>query len=184
MERANGFRPQYVEAAIAGEVARVAAAARSSRNDTLNRAAFNLASLGLAGRDIIGALRPAAEQAGLRRSEIYLTINSGMKAGRQQPRPVAIEAPAGGGDGEQSPMTPTNEGIAYVELARVSRNVALAGDLGQRLEAWHGECLRIGEYVRANELPRADAVDGLQAVAVANDLDELVRREGIEHVIS
>jgi putative DNA primase/helicase len=88
MERANGFRPEYVEAAIAGEVARVALAAPSSRNDTLNRAAFNLASLGLAGSDIIGALRPAAEQAGLRRSEIYSTINSGMKAGRQQPRPA------------------------------------------------------------------------------------------------
>jgi putative DNA primase/helicase len=90
MERANGFRPEYLEAAISGEVASVAAAAPSSRNDTLNRAAFNLASLGIAGSDIIGALKPAAEQCGLRKSEIYATINSGMRAGRQQPRPVPV----------------------------------------------------------------------------------------------
>ena len=82
----NGFRPQYVRAAIQNETDRVATAPPSRRNDTLNRAAFNLASLGVSGREIIHSLRPAALLCGLKNSEIYSTINSGIRAGKQHPR--------------------------------------------------------------------------------------------------
>jgi hypothetical protein len=88
----NGFRSEYVRAAIQNEANRVALAATSTRNDTLNKAAYNLASLGVTGSDIIHSLRTAALQCGLKNGEIYSTINSGMRAGRQHPR----SAPANG----------------------------------------------------------------------------------------
>jgi hypothetical protein len=82
----NGFDPEYIRAAIQNEATRVALAAASTRNDTLNKAAFNLASLGVPGSEIIHSLRTAALQCGLKNGEIYSTINSGMRAGRQHPR--------------------------------------------------------------------------------------------------
>ena len=88
----NGFRPEYLQAAIRNEANRVAVAAVTSRNETLNKAAFNLASLGVPGTEIIHSLRQAALQCGLKNGEIYSTINSGMRAGRQHPR----SAPANG----------------------------------------------------------------------------------------
>lgn len=84
----SDFHPAYFEAAIRGEVERVAAAGASTRNETLNKAAFNLASLGVSGSEIIHSLRPAALQCGLKNGEIYSTINSGMRAGKQHPRAV------------------------------------------------------------------------------------------------
>jgi hypothetical protein len=84
----NQFSP-YIDAAIQNEGDRVAAAAPSTRNDTLNRAAFNLASLGIPGREIIQALHSAALRCGLKNGEIYSTINSGMRAGKQHPRSPA-----------------------------------------------------------------------------------------------
>jgi hypothetical protein len=94
-------RREYIEAAIAGEIASVAGAQPSCRNDMLNRAAFNLGSLGIPGSEIIGALRPAALQCGLKNGEIYATINSGMRAGRANPRPV----PDDGGNSYSRPAS-------------------------------------------------------------------------------
>jgi putative DNA primase/helicase len=88
----SGIRPEYIQAAIQNEAERVAIAAPSSRNDTLNRAAFSLASLGVSGSEIIHSLRPAALQCGLKNGEIYLTINSGMRAGRQHPRSSPVNS--------------------------------------------------------------------------------------------
>jgi hypothetical protein len=82
----NGFSPQYIRSAIQNEADRVANSVPSTRNDTLNGAAFNLASLGVSGSDIIHSLRPAALRSGLKNGEIYSTINSGMRAGRQHRR--------------------------------------------------------------------------------------------------
>ena len=98
----NGFRPEYIRAAIQNEANRVALAAASTRNDTLNRAAFNLASLGVSASDIIHSLRPAALQSGLKNGEIYSTINSGMRAGKQHPR----SAPTNGHAWPGSNVTP------------------------------------------------------------------------------
>jgi hypothetical protein len=74
-------RREYIEAAIAGELANVAGAQPSFRNDTLNRAAFNLASLGIAGSEIIGALKPAALQCGLQNGEILLDYQQRNEGG-------------------------------------------------------------------------------------------------------
>ncbi len=90
----NGFRPEYIRAAIQNEAGRVAIAAPSSRNDILNRAAFSLASLGVSGSEIIHSLRPAALQCGLKNGEIYSTINSGIRAGRRHPRSVSANGDA------------------------------------------------------------------------------------------
>jgi putative DNA primase/helicase len=86
----NGFRPEYIQAAIQNEANRVACAALSTRNDTLNRAAYNLASLGVSGSEIIHSLRPAAIQCGLKNGEIYSTINGAMRAGKQHPRSAPL----------------------------------------------------------------------------------------------
>jgi putative DNA primase/helicase len=96
------FRPEYIQAAIQNEADRVASAAPSTRNDTLNEAAFNLASLGVPGREIIHSLQRAALRCGLKNGEIYSTINSGMRAGKQHPR----SAPANGYTGPRSNVTP------------------------------------------------------------------------------
>ena len=170
MAFANGFDAADIDAAVAS----IATAAAGSHRRALNRAAANLARLGIAGADIIGALRPPAERAGLRRSEIYSTINAGMKAGRADPAPGECEQ-------EPAPVMPTDADIARGELANVARNVAVSG--ADRLDAWQDECLRIGEYVRAGELAAADATDSLHDVAINNGLDETLRREGVEHVI-
>jgi hypothetical protein len=90
----NDFRPAYIHAAVQSEAHSVAIATPSSRNDSLNRAAFNLASLGVSGNEIIHSLRPAALQCGLKNGEIYSTINSGMRAGRQHPRSAAYNGDA------------------------------------------------------------------------------------------
>jgi hypothetical protein len=82
----NGLRSEYIQAAIQNEARRVASAVPGSRNDTLNKAAFNLASLGVPGSEIIHSLKPAALGCGLKNGEIYSTINSGMKAGKRHPR--------------------------------------------------------------------------------------------------
>ena len=113
----NGFRPEYIRAAIQNEANKVALAAASTRNDTLNRAAFNLASLGVSASDIIHSLRPAALQSGLKNGEIYSTINSGMRAGKQHPR----SAPTNGHAWPGSNVTPIRavEASPMVKVVRM-----------------------------------------------------------------
>ena len=101
--RMNGFRPEYIRAAIQNEANSVACAATSTRNEALNKASFNLASLGVPGCEIIHSLRPAALQNGLKKREIYSTINSGMRAGRRHPR----SAPANSYKGPEGNTTPS-----------------------------------------------------------------------------
>ena len=78
----NGFRPEYIRAAIQNEANRVACAAISTRNDVLNKASFNLASLGVPGSEIIHSLRPAALQNGLKKTG-DLFDNQQRYAGRE-----------------------------------------------------------------------------------------------------
>lgn len=80
----------WVQAAIAGEAARVLAAPEGARNATLNRAAFTLgqiAGAGMVDTDTIrSALTRSALATGLGDREIEATISSGMAAGSRQPR--------------------------------------------------------------------------------------------------
>ena len=73
-------RARYPAAALEGEVAAVSAAPVSTRNDTLNRAAFALARFVLTGAlsavEIFDALMDAARVAGLGEAEAQATIES------------------------------------------------------------------------------------------------------------
>lgn len=88
----NGRADAYLQAAIDGEVQRLASANIGERNLTLFKATANLASLDMREGRIIEALRPAAEGVGLRGREFYSTIKSGMRAGQSRPRSLP-EAP-------------------------------------------------------------------------------------------
>jgi hypothetical protein len=84
-------RPRgYAQAALAREAENVETARLHTRNDTLNRAAFNLGQLVAAGRlaedDVIIELTTAALKAELEPGETQRTITSGLAAGRRQPR--------------------------------------------------------------------------------------------------
>jgi len=80
----------YAMAAAEREARLVAAARPGTRNDTLNRAAFNLGQLTAAGilpTQFAGsALASAAERAGLPADEARRTIRSGLAAGARHPR--------------------------------------------------------------------------------------------------
>ena len=75
-----GSNPAYVDAAIRRELEAVAAAVEGTRNDTLNRAAFNVGTLvaggEIAASEAASALQAAAVGAGLSESEARATIAS------------------------------------------------------------------------------------------------------------
>src|SRR5258708_3020728 len=84
----NGRADAYVQAAVKGEVNRLAAAQVGERNQALFKATACLASLGLGEGEAIQHLKPAAESVGLRGKEFYSTVKSGMKAGQGKPRRI------------------------------------------------------------------------------------------------
>jgi hypothetical protein len=80
----------YARTALEREAARVAPARVGTRNDTLNRAAYNLGTLvgsGLLPRSEVEAeLTRAAQASGLEAREIASTLRSGLTAGIARPR--------------------------------------------------------------------------------------------------
>jgi hypothetical protein len=87
---ASSASPGYALAALRRESLCVTSAPVGTRNDTLNRAAFSLGQLAVAGllptplvRD---TLARAAQQAGLPAREANATIRSGLHAGARKPR--------------------------------------------------------------------------------------------------
>ena len=109
---------RYMGAALVGETRRVAMAIDGTRNDTLNKAAFSLATIPDLHESVIeGALLSAAIAAGLPESEARATIASGVKSGRLHPRALQAERPAGyhapvdfGADVPQGAAIPTGAG--------------------------------------------------------------------------
>lgn len=84
-------RPRgYAQAALAREAENVETARPGTRNDTLNRAAYNLGQLVAAGQlaedDVTTELTAAALKAELEPREIQRTIASGLAAGLRHPR--------------------------------------------------------------------------------------------------
>lgn len=83
---------RYAGRALEDEEIRVRHAPQGTRNDTLNIAAFNLSQLAAAGhideQHVRDTLAQAAYAAGLEEREIVNTLNSGFRAGTQQPRQV------------------------------------------------------------------------------------------------
>lgn len=86
---ANGHT-RYAAKALEAELALVQQAPEGTRNDTLNRAAFNLGQLVAAGvlerTGVERALEMAASTAGLTEREIRATVRSGIEGGMKQPR--------------------------------------------------------------------------------------------------
>lgn len=89
---------RYVAAAVDAELAQLAAAREGTRNDTLNRAAFNLGQLVGAGHldpdRVSAALADIAHQIGLGAVETDRTIASGLTAGIARPRDLTPPAAA------------------------------------------------------------------------------------------
>jgi hypothetical protein len=82
----DGFPDGYVQAAIDGEIVNLASALEGERNNTLFKATASLASLGLREGEILRILKAPAESIGLRGSEFFATVKSGVKAGQANPR--------------------------------------------------------------------------------------------------
>lgn len=106
---------RYAQAALAREIETVAIARQGTRNDTLNRAGFNLAQLVAAGHIeeayVRGGLTYAAKAAGLEDGEIANTLASSLGAGIKLPRVVAdLPAPP-----EVSTLTSPTEGVTIAD---------------------------------------------------------------------
>ena len=80
----------YGQRALADELAAVSMSCEGSRNDQLNRSAFNLGQLVAGGELNLGTVRAALQSAaigvGLKEIESEKTISSGLDAGMQEPR--------------------------------------------------------------------------------------------------
>ena len=99
----TGSREQrYAASALHDELARVAAAVEGSRNDTLNRAAFNLGQLAGAGlldrNHVTHELERVGIGNGLGPAETRRTIASGLAAGLQHPRAAPAPPPSRSAD--------------------------------------------------------------------------------------
>lgn len=88
----------YALSALNKETLLVSTAPEGSRNDTLNRAAFNMAQMVAAGQLpaglVVSELTAAARLVGLDDAEILQTLRSGLPAGEKLPRntpPVIVE---------------------------------------------------------------------------------------------
>ena len=87
-----GAAPAYAQAAYTNEINLLAAAIDGERNDTLNKAAFNLAQLVASGHlpreQVIGDLHGVAIMVGLTERETAATLRSAFGAGEKHPRAV------------------------------------------------------------------------------------------------
>lgn len=87
-----GGKGSYVTAALRGELTALADAKEGTRNHSLNRAAYNLGTLipHLDETTIVTELTATAIAIGLAHGEASATISSGIRAGRANPRTVAV----------------------------------------------------------------------------------------------
>ena len=87
-----GAERKYALAALQTEASDVEVACQGERNNTLNRAAFSLGTLiplgGISVSEVEAVLTSAALKAGLHPHEIATTLDSGLGAGMNEPRPV------------------------------------------------------------------------------------------------
>lgn len=95
---AAGHISRYAAKALEAEVQAVLDAPVGTRNDTLNRASYNLGQLVAGGelpqQDVVEALSAAGHTVGLSVVECDKTIFSGLKAGAKQPRQASPQVPA------------------------------------------------------------------------------------------
>jgi hypothetical protein len=106
----------YAQRALEAEVTSVVQAAEGTRNDCLNRAAFNLYQLVAGGElgdaEVSSALERPAVAAGLSAAEAERTIASGRQAGLQEPRTpphvasITAAAPTASKESDRAPEVP------------------------------------------------------------------------------
>lgn len=113
----------YATAALNAECAQIATAGEGTRNDTLNRAAFNMAQLIAGGQipeqQVTTALMHAGISAGLEAREITKTIASGLRKGSYRsrtvtPRETGLAAPQ---EGSSTELAPESRRIDWAALA-------------------------------------------------------------------
>jgi len=160
----------YVRAALDQEVLNVTRATEGERNDTLNRAAYNLGQLVASSwanldRAIVEVeLERAARACGLEGGEVLATIKSGLDAGAKDPRPEPSERATVASNTSPEPdkeasnaqntnqsgqgqKTPTPEGEAQ------EHGFFKCTDMGngQRMATWHGHqiryCAKLGAWL-------------------------------------
>lgn len=119
----GGFaaEPAYIRKALADEVQRVRTAEPGTRNDTLNKASYNLGQLvagaGLDRQVVAAELHAAASLAGLGDVEALRTIRSGLDSGAKKPRGPRQQS---SGDAPALPaFDPAAPGATVVTLADV-----------------------------------------------------------------
>jgi len=102
---------RYARAALARACETLRTAPEGTRNATLNKEAFSLAGLVVAGalsEDVVhAALRDAALEAGLGAHEVTHALQSGLKAGLHRPREVPSRSRPTGGPQGSRPRGPT-----------------------------------------------------------------------------
>lgn len=134
----------YAHTALTAEAQRVTDSTPGERNDTLNRAAFNLGQLIAGGalnqQDVTDALTTAAWAVGLDNDEIAGTIKSGLTAGAEHPRGVPEghtdtrhdTPPPPGIDPETGEIiTPTQPGLTVEQYAERAHQRAVTNELAQ-----------------------------------------------------
>ena len=137
---------RYARAALAKEVDAVANAAEGCRNDTLNRAAYNLGQLVGAHRldeaDVVDELVRASA---LPVEEAKKTIASGLAAGKQNPRPP--EEPRPGAESTAERQSRTLAAIAdalakKTEAANSNTDAKVESSTGQGLIKWLADSIQ------------------------------------------
>jgi hypothetical protein len=103
---------KYAEAALRGELEKVATTPEGARNNTLNIAAVKLGHYVGAGlldeTEVAAALLDAARRAGLGDAEARATIRSGISTGKTEPKtPPAPAPPSPTPGGQRAERTPT-----------------------------------------------------------------------------
>ncbi|MFC2023908.1 bifunctional DNA primase/polymerase, partial [Chloroflexota bacterium] len=132
----------YALAALEGELEELALTTEGERNDRLNRAAFSLGQLVVAGlldrTDVKARLESVALDIGLEPSEVAATIRSGLDAGALQPR----RAPERYAGMTVSPRWASATATIPSTATRLqSYNLTDLGN-AERLAALHGDDLR------------------------------------------
>lgn len=140
----------YAEAALDRELGMVRRAAEGTRNDTLNRAAFNLGQLIGAGRLSDGIVRrlllSTAVAIGLSEHEAQATIASGMRDGMAAPRQVP-----------ERQSRPARSGIPYVPAERARRELQQSQPLAALKHidpiAWQGKPIPERRWIVPDWIP-------------------------------
>jgi len=136
----------YAAAALENEIASVSSAQTGERNNSLNRAAYNLGSLVadqfLNRSDVINSLLSAALSIGLNEKEALATIESGLSGSANAPRTqLAVAQPKSTPPPAPAPKAPVldpdlEDTINFTDLGNTKRLINAWGDRIRFVSAW------------------------------------------------